>query len=33
MVAFRTHHDAVLGPISVFIDRNTYEIIGVGLRD
>ncbi len=33
MVTFHTNNDVALGPISVFIDKNTDELIGVGLRD
>lgn len=32
-VTFHTNEDAVLGPIEVFIDKNTKETLGVALRD
>lgn len=33
IITFKTNGAAALGPVMVFMDRNTYEIIGVGLRD
>lgn len=32
-ITFRTNNEATLGPISVAMDKDTYSIIGVGLRD
>lgn len=32
-ITFRTNNEASLGPVFVVMDKNTYDIIGVGLRD
>jgi hypothetical protein len=32
-ITFRTNNEAYLGPILVIMDKNTYAIIGAGLRD
>lgn len=31
-VLFRTKNDALLGPIRVYLDANTYEVLGVDFR-
>jgi hypothetical protein len=33
IITFKTNSHYALGPVMVFMDRNTYKIIGVGLRD
>ena len=32
-VTFRTNNEGLLGPITVYIDKDTYEILGIDLRD
>ena len=32
-VIFRTNNEGLLGPITVYIDKDTYEILGIDLRD
>lgn len=32
-VTFGTNNEETLGPITMYLDRNTYEVLGVDLRD
>lgn len=32
-VTFWTNNEETLGPITMYLDRNTYEVLGVDLRD
>ncbi|MEZ4357848.1 MAG: hypothetical protein R2876_04370 [Eubacteriales bacterium] len=33
MVTFNTTDDALLGPITVYIDKNSYGVLGIDYRD
>jgi hypothetical protein len=32
-VIFRTNNQSLLGPITIYVDKNSYKILGIDLRD
>lgn len=32
-ITFRTNNEGILGPINIYIDKNSYSVLGVDLRD